>query len=249
MNIVITPQDENCPNSCDGAVSVLVAGGDSPYSYVWNNPAYMTANINGLCTGAYFVTVSDANSCTKTASTIVGSAVSLSADFTANPQSGNIPLNVSFTYTGTGAATWFWDFGDGATSSNANPFHVYDSIGTYTVLLIVSSGAPDFCLDSSTLIIDVQKPSLLVVPNVFTPNGDLVNDYFAMESKEIRTFSCTIFNRWGKKIFEWADVNAGWDGKTKGGNMAADGVYYFIIYAVGNDDVEYDLTGTVTLIR
>ena len=249
MNIVMTPQDEQCPNSCDGTVSVLVTGGDAPYSYVWNNPAYTTANISGLCTGTYSVTVSDANSCTKTASTIVNSAVSLNADFTANPQSGNIPLNVSFTYTGIGATIWFWDFGDGATSTDANPFHVYDSIGTYTVMLIVSSGAPDFCLDTATMIIYVQKPSLLIVPNVFTPNGDLINDEFAMESKEIRTFSCTIFNRWGKKIFEWNDVNTGWDGKTKSGNLAADGVYYFIINAIGNDDVEYDLTGTVTLIR
>ncbi|HOY31351.1 MAG TPA: gliding motility-associated C-terminal domain-containing protein [Bacteroidales bacterium] len=249
MTIMLTPQDEHCPNSCDGAVSSFVTGGDGPYSYAWNPPQDTLPSLTDLCAGTYSLTVTDGNSCTKTASTTVETSVTVSADFTANPQSGNVPLIVSFTYTGSGAVAWFWDFGDGDVSSDQNPGHVYDTIGSYTVTLIVTTGIPDFCVDTFQLVIEVQKPSILVIPNVFTPNNDGHNDEFIMESREIRTFAATIFNRWGKKIFEWTDVSKGWDGKTNSGNDAADGVYYFIIKAVGNDDVEYDLTGTITLIR
>ncbi len=248
INIILTPQDEQCSNSCNGSVTALVTGGDSPYAYAWNN-GQDSAVIHGLCAGTYTVTVTDSNSCNNTATTIVGSAVPISADFTADPSSGSVPLNVFFEHTGTGAVQWYWNFGDGDFSTDENPLHTYDSTGTYTVTLIVSSGPPDFCQDTATMIIDVAKPSRMTIPNVFTPNNDGHNDEFIMDAKEIKTFSCSIYNRWGKKVFEWTDINEGWDGKTKGGAAAADGVYYFIIQAVGTDEVEYDISGTVTLLR
>ncbi len=249
MNIIMTPQDEHCPNSCDGGITTFVTGGDGPYSYSWSNLPDTVSNLDSLCAGVYTVTVTDNNHCIKPSTTTVNTSIIVSAVFTANPQSGNVPLNVAFSYTGSNATSWFWNFGDGMVSSDQNPSHVYDSIGTYTVILIVTSGAPDFCIDTFKVDIIVQKPSLLTVPNVFTPNNDGHNDEFKMDYREIKTFSCTIFNRWGKKVFQWTDISKGWDGNTNSGAEAADGVYYFILNAVGNDDVEYDLKGTITLLR
>ena len=62
----------------------------------------------------------------------------VSAAFTATPLSANIPATVSFTFTGTNAQTYSWDFGDGDTSAVANPVHQYTSAGTWTVSLQVS---------------------------------------------------------------------------------------------------------------
>ena len=56
------------------------------------------------------------------------------ASFTSSATSGSTPFRVDFTDTSTGAPTsWFWDFGDGTTSTDQNPTHTYYTAGTYTV--------------------------------------------------------------------------------------------------------------------
>jgi gliding motility-associated-like protein len=249
ITAILTPQNEGCLHACDGGITSNISGGTGPYTYAWSN-GQTTPNLTGICAGNYSLTVTDSGSCVKTVTTNIGTDVLINANFTANPQSGSIPLSVTFTYTGTGATSWYWDFGDG-TNYNGQfpPAHTYDSLGNYYVVLIVSSGNPDNCSDTSNITIEVQKPSLLIVPNIFTPNNDGHNDEFIIQYKEIESFECVIYNRWGKKIFEWTDIDKGWDGKTKAGSQSADGVYYYIITAKGYDKVEYNLSGTVTLMR
>lgn len=64
------------------------------------------------------------------------------ADFTAEPVSGMAPLSVQFTNQSKGEITdWAWDFGDGVTSVEQHPNHIYAATGTYTVSLVVSNAA------------------------------------------------------------------------------------------------------------
>ena len=64
---------------------------------------------------------------------------SFSADFTATPLSGPVPLSVRFTDMSKGnPATYEWNFGDGATSGEKNPIHVYTTPGKYTVKLNIA---------------------------------------------------------------------------------------------------------------
>jgi len=66
----------------------------------------------------------------------------LVADFSTSSTSGNAPLKVTFTDKSTGSPTsWNWNFGDGATSTDKNPAHIYSTKGTYTVTLTVSNAA------------------------------------------------------------------------------------------------------------
>jgi hypothetical protein len=66
----------------------------------------------------------------------------LVAAFSASPLSGKAPLTVKFTDKSTGAPTsWFWNFGDGKTSTEQNPMHTYTTEGTYTVRLTVKNVA------------------------------------------------------------------------------------------------------------
>jgi gliding motility-associated-like protein len=246
----LTPTDMSCSNTdpCNGQVTTSLGGGISPYTYSWTG-GETTPTITGLCPGSYYLTVTDANGCTEVNNSSVGTSTVIDAIFTATPDEGIIPLPVLFSFTGSGASSYAWIFGDGNSSTLSNPTNTYTTAGTYTVTLIINSGAPDFCQDTFQLIVTVENPSIVDQHNVFTPNGDGKNDVFMFETEGIETFYCMIFNRWGKKIYEWSDVTQGWDGTTKGGAEASDGVYYYIIEAKGFDDVVWNDHGTVTLLR
>ncbi|MEI6852604.1 MAG: gliding motility-associated C-terminal domain-containing protein [Bacteroidota bacterium] len=248
LTLNLNPLNENCLHSCDGSISSMVNGGTGNISYLWSN-AQNTPNLNALCTGNYSLTVTDSNGCTKTSSSVITTTSLINASFTADPESGILPLSVNFTFTGSGATLYSWNFGDGSTSTDQNPVHVFSTPGTYTVILIASSGAPTNCTDSASVVITVFPPAIVIVPNVFTPNGDGSNDKFVFKTEGLESLTCDIFDRWGKKIFEFTDSNEGWDGKTKAGSLSAAGVYYYIISAKGLDGKPIDMNGTITLVR
>lgn len=247
VTLNLTPQNATCPGDCNGQIDATVSGGSEPYAYRWNS-GQTSATITNLCPGTFRVTVTDANNCRQTSQAVIATRTNVSADFSASPMSGATPLTVNFNYTGTGANTYNWSFGDGSTSTQQNPSNTYNNTGSYDVILIVNSGSPDFCSDTSTITIVTQLPSFLTVPNAFSPNNDGYNDEFIATSQSIVTFKGQIFNRWGKKIFEWENVAKGWNGKTPTGN-SAEGVYYYIITAKGVDGVNYNLSGSITLLR
>ncbi|RMG83855.1 MAG: gliding motility-associated C-terminal domain-containing protein, partial [Bacteroidetes bacterium] len=87
------------------------------------------------------------------------------------------------------------------------------------------------------------------VPNVFTPNGDGINDVFRVKTNNIVEFNCKIYNRWGLFLNELLNVGQEWDGRTFSGEKAPDGVYYYHIIAKGKDGKEYNLKGAISLIR
>ncbi|MBK7309364.1 MAG: gliding motility-associated C-terminal domain-containing protein [Sphingobacteriaceae bacterium] len=94
-------------------------------------------------------------------------------------------------------------------------------------------------------------PSKLEVPNVFTPNGDKVNDVFRLIAASLLEIEATIFDRWGNKVYEVTSGtgNIGWDGKNMFGKECPSGTYFYMIKAKGKDAQEYDLKGNVTLFR
>jgi len=91
----------------------------------------------------------------------------LSADFSASVTSGAAPLSVAFTDRSSGNPTsWIWDFGDGATSTEQNPIHVYTTAGAYAVTLTAANGSGA----STTTMTD---PVVVVTPSVsFTSTAD-----------------------------------------------------------------------------
>jgi len=94
------------------------------------------------------------------------------------------------------------------------------------------------CTSTHTFIVTTQYE--LVFPNVITPNGDGYNDYFEIKHIDAYTQnSLTVFNRWGKKVFEQINYNNSWDGSN-----LSEGVYFYI-FKYGN----YIYNGSLTIIR
>ncbi len=258
----LTPTNETCLNSCNGEIlSNITANPFPPYSYLWNtSPPQTTADAAGLCAGEYTLTLTySPNNCTVTATALVETNVLIESLFNAEPTSGFVPFDVSFTFTGYGGTTYLWDFGDGSTSTDLNPTHTYTDMGVYTVTLVINSGPPNYCEDVYQIQVTAIQPSSMIIPNVFTPNGDGLNDYFAVQTEGIRSFRAVIFNRWGKEVHE-TEIGEGfsnfmtktdvWDGTNiHGGGECAAGVYFYVIEATGYDSKEYNLNGTIQLIR
>ena len=91
--------------------------------------------------------------------------------------------------------------------------------------------------------------SILVMPNTFTPNNDQINDVYKVKSyQNIVEFHAYIFNRWGQKLYEWTNLEGGWDG-TYRGNDVKQGTYFVLVKAKGADGQDYNIRKDVNLLR
>ena len=98
-----------------------------------------------------------------------------------------------------------------------------NDINTDTILSFAGGNDVYYCIDDISITqID------LILPNVFTPNGDGHNDIFYFNSEIIKPNSLTIYNRWGNRIFD-SKNNFAWDGRTTSGVSCNAGIYYYII--------------------
>lgn len=174
-------------------------------------------------------------------------SIHVKADFTLNPEKGEAPLEVSFTDKSVRAAKYLWEFGDDSTSTLSDPDrHIYYKPGEYSVKLTVESDL--HCIDSMTYKAKVVvEPSDLDIPNVFSPDGDGLNDYFVPESPSMRFITMIVYSRSGRKMYSFTGEGEslrewkGWDGNINGSSIkASPGVYYYIVRAYGWDDITYD---------
>ena len=93
--------------------------------------------------------------------------------------------------------------------------------------------------------------SSIVIPNAFSPNNDQINDKLMVKAKEtvgIVEFRAIIYNRWGQKLYEWTDINDGWDG-TFNGHPVKQGTYFVLVKAKGSDGQTHTIRRDVNLLR
>ena len=101
--------------------------------------------------------------------------------------------------------------------------------------------------DSVTVEVDPDCMEFGKIPNVFTPNGDGINDTFKPQPMENIEYDIVIYNRWGKKIFT-GDQDHLWDGTIEG-QKAASGLYYYVISAVHTTSgASQEFSGDVTVL-
>jgi gliding motility-associated-like protein len=196
------------------------------------------------------VNVVDANGCSVISGQQlfpVGSSSSISSSFTASATQGSVPLDVLFTSTTTTVTSYNWSLGNG-TTTGGSPFAqaTYTTAGTYTVMLTTSYGT---CISTSTLSILVEGTPDVVIPNIFSPNGDNINDQFSILSVGVTDLHADIFNRWGTLIHTLSGVSDTWDGKSNGNQNASEGTYYIVLTAKTIDGKTLDKQGFVTLVR
>jgi gliding motility-associated-like protein len=153
---------------------------------------------------------------------------------------------VSFTNTSTNATSYFWEFGDAATSTAVHPSHSYAEPGVYKVCLTASNQGG--CNDSICKNINVRDVPVIDVPTAFSPNGDNHNDVFYVRGHGVESFQCRIYNRWGELVHTITDLNVGWDGTYAGVPQEME-VYVYTLDATLIDGNIVAEKGNITLIR
>lgn len=152
------------------------------------------------------------------------------------------------------AASYEWNFGDGTTSRQPNPVHTYNAPGNYSVALKVYDKNGKAYSDSKEIIVsgkeeNLQEVSSIDKPNIFTPNGDGIDDEFYFTGKNIESFMVTIVSPYGKTVYSSTDINQHWNGTDKSGAAVPSGNYSYICKAVGKDGKVHTNAGTVTVSR
>ncbi|MDQ3393546.1 MAG: gliding motility-associated C-terminal domain-containing protein [Bacteroidota bacterium] len=193
---------------CYGSSTELFSSGGISYNWTptegLSDPHASNPIANPSDTTTYHVFITDSNNCTFEDSVVVNVVPELIADFAFEIDDGceSLPI-VKFINKSIGVKDFIWDFGDGNTSLEENPVHQYQQEGSYNAKIITEHGQ---CSDFKEVVIPLKK---VFIPNVFTPNNDLVNDYFEITSN--LPITLTIFNRWGKQIFREPDYQNKWD--------------------------------------
>lgn len=226
--------------SCAGTPVILEAVSDGPVQ--WSNGA-TSATIMVNQSGMYVVTAN--NACGSAADSVQVVISGPVASFTADPPTGNAPLSVLFTSTSSNTSSLNWQV-NGSAYSVPSFNHTFFQPGTYEVLLIASDD--NGCSDTATFKVVVGDQFEIFIPNVFTPNGDGLNDVFKVVATGVKDFRCRIFNRWGNEIFVWEDVTQGWDGSSLFGGRAPTGAYVYIVEINSLSGETKTLYGWVTLL-
>jgi gliding motility-associated-like protein len=182
------------------------------------------------------------------------------AFFTVNPPVITVPDQVFFLNLSVNADSYFWDFGDGNTSTEFSPYNFYETTGWHPVTLIADT---EFgCRDTFRVeqAVKGNVDTRIAFPNAFTPNTNgpnggywtvddmFNNDIFFPQYKGVRDFEMQIFNKWGELLFVSNEVRRGWDGYYRG-QLCQQDVYVWRVKVTFEDGGELIDSGDVTLLR
>jgi gliding motility-associated-like protein len=261
--------------SGSGQVYAAATGGTPDYTYLWENLGTGATSINttwgGLNPGDYEITVTDNNGCILTQIIVLDSLNPFSEfDVVSQQLNANLEgtatvcvdlINQSMYFTdedadSDGDSTFWWNFNypDAQTTlhQDAEYYTVFDTCyaegGTYEICLKIQN--KNGCEHETCKTITVFDPLKVVPPNIFTPDGDGVNDVFTFGflAKGVQTFHCTIVNRWGVKMAEIDDIASGWDGTDRNGSVCRDGTYFYIYEGTSEAGEPFSGQGTVDII-
>lgn len=186
--------------------------------------------------------------CNTTDSTIKTITISTSptAAFSASPFQPEMNVPTTFNNQSQGATRYYWNFGDGSSSSETNPVHQFPRSGNYNVCLTAYNNQG--CSDIVCKKISAAVQPLADLPTAFSPNGDGKNDVLYVRGYAIKTMDLKIFNRWGQLVFESKNQSNGWDGTFQGKPQEMD-AYAYILSVTFLDGSNLKKQGNVTLLR
>ena len=242
--------DSSCLGESNGKIRVKVVSRDGPFHYLWNFDSSLDTNyVKDLPAGFYSVTISNAAMCDTVINIslenyylpdleVVGDTSIIQGQY-ANLTAITVPDYDSI----------YWLPSDGIVSVYLNALASPMLTTNYTAYVRYKNG----CYLRDSAIVNVDSVELkYIVPNIFTPNGDGVNDILKLSlSESVKSIEMHIFDRWGNKIFDSFSKDRFWDGFNQNTRKEAEvGVYSYFIYIESLTDQKRILKeGNITLLR
>jgi len=248
-------------NACVPYCTTLQVNSESGSTQIANNnfvigDLNLAGTKNKFCfdeAGSYIVRADyrDINNCINSTTLLVVAQMKPIADFGHSPLTPLAGVDQVLFYnnsvvSGQHEWNWFFERSDSVASSQKNPAYLFNKAGSYPVTLIVKNNFG--CADTMIKTITISDDFGLYVPNSFTPNGDGLNDIFLPKGGGTIEYHLEIFNRWGQRIFESKDFNAGWDGTFNGHECKVE-TYAWKITSKDAGGKFRSITGNVNLIR
>jgi gliding motility-associated-like protein len=244
--MLITKNDTIICKGDNLEIWAFAVGGHGGYTYTWS-PVFTNATLfedRPMNTTTYSVHAVDICGNATTAHILV-EVQDFQARFDFNP-SGNWGYQLINGTTPSEGAFYFWDLGDGNSSSEFEPEHYYYDMESHLVTLygVSNIGCKDTLSRWFYPFMDIY------VPSGFSPNGDGVNDAFRAYGHAISQFEIWIYNRWGELMFYSDDIDKYWIGNHDGGEYYAESeVFVYNIKARGIRGNTIEKSGTITLLR
>lgn len=244
-----TVAQPTCRYTSDGSLTIH-ASGAAGFSYsIDGGNTFQGSNVfTGLSAGVYNIVVEAPLPCSVSVTVTISASSFLSASLNVTPQSLFVNDIVSVNNNSFGATATYLSFGDGTDTVNIPAVaHTYGVPGTDTLMLIASDAN---CVDTAYSIIQISGVSSLMLPNVFSPNEDDVNDLWIPQAFGMKEMEVTIMNRYGEIMKNWTGDEGYWDGYTFPAGVACpEGTYFYFLTATGYDGVTYNEKGIITLLR
>lgn len=248
-------RDISCKGLMDGQLEITkITGGLSNYLFNLDNGiGTLSQKFSGLAAGLHTLRISDRNLCSLDTTFVIEDKpafyLEIKSDTTINIGQ-SVDLSIVTNMSNVVQYEWIPDYNlscSDCQAPNAKP----DITTKYLLTMTDSAG----CKTSDDVLITVLNNARVFLPNVFSPNGDNVNDFFMVNQTDYiaKIIHFVIYDRWGNRVFEVDDVNpgasgSGWDGNYKGMPVIA-GVYsYYIEFQdiVGNLIRQF---GDITVVR
>jgi gliding motility-associated-like protein len=228
---------------CEGTSTTLLASGGSDYQWIptkgLSNPVVANPTAQPVDSTQYQVVVKNQHGCSDTAtvSVHVYKKPVANAGPDKRTKTGN-PVQIEGYATGTDIS-YFWTPGNLTDATSLTPIAKPSQSTTYT--LTVASGVG--CGVST----DKMEIRVYEIPNVFSPNGDGINDTWSFKSPDAFSGAVVeVYNRFGQIVFRSKGYSIPWNGMVNNTPVPA-GTYYYVIDLKSSN--EPDITGWVFIIR
>ncbi|MEX1190928.1 MAG: gliding motility-associated C-terminal domain-containing protein [Brumimicrobium sp.] len=242
----VSISDETCYGN-DGAITGLQATGNG-LTYEWNGLSSQSINSNDLQAGTYNLEVIDVNGCSTSYGPVEIEGAQIPS-IIVTPQNVTIENGESVDLLAditpsTSSISWL-------PSSGLSCDNCEDPVATVneSSWFVATVTSPDGCERSDSVFIEVEDPcGEVVIPTVFSPNDDGINDKLCVLGGCVQEVNLQIFNRWGEKIFETIDENDCWDG-TFNGEKVNTGTYIYKLRGVRVDGTEFEDAGNLNVLK
>lgn len=144
----------------------------------------------------------------------------------------------------TNTYSYNWEISDGNRYFTPSFIHIFSNTGVYTVMLSITdqTGCTEFTVK------EIIAGNLIEMPNVFSPNGDAINDYLLIRTNGINIFSLEVFTRSGTLIYKSISPYLVWDGRSISGHGMSQGIYYYIVKQI-DGETDLEKRGFIQLLR